>query len=522
MPNPALPRRSLALPVAAAVFLACASRESEREHPREPAEQAASSVSPASSAAPPGSLAPAPAVPPAGRAEPEVGRVYAKTRFVWIRPEPNENGWLGFLWFGGSVPLKDKEPKNGPGCTSWYAIEPRGYVCVDGTRATLDPKDEELTRMLPYAPDVASPWPHRYAESRGVYRYSEIPAAKEQRFREWDLADHLARVEEAKRGGKPHESLLGVDLSPATSPGFSLGRLPSTIHEPRQRLTPLSTVAYSAEAAGEDRTWLLSADLLWVPKDRVVPYKKVTFAGVFLGKDAKLPLAFFRSKDRPKFKLDGARLLESADHFARLGHVELTGNRREQDGVTYLETREAGIWVKKGDAVVPNPQEKTPWGAPVGGADTRDGPAGRRTWLEASVWDGWLVAYEGTRPVFATLIAPGRGGTPRRGVDPIETASTPVGVFPITGKFATATMVAPGEFIHSDVPWAQNFHGPHALHGAYWHDDWGDRKSGGCVNVSPIDGKWLFEFTEPPIPEGWHGVRWRPNQEPATTFVVHD
>ena len=49
----------------------------------------------------------------------------------------------------------------------------------------------------------------------------------------------------------------------------------------------------------------------------------------------------------------------------------------------------------------------------------------------------------------------------------------------------------------------------------------GEPKSGGCVNVSPIDGKWLFEFTEPPIPDGWHGVRWRPNVEPATTFIVH-
>ena len=177
--------------------------------------------------------------------------------------------------------------------------------------------------------------------------------------------------------------------------------------------------------------------------------------------------------------------------------------------------------MKKADAVVPTPQPKTPWGAPVGGADTKEGPAGRRTWVESSVWEGWMVAFEATRPVFATLIAPGRGGTPAKGIPAIDTAATPVGVFPITGKFATATMVAPGDYVHSDVPWAQNFSGPHALHGAYWHDDWGDRKSGGCVNVSPIDGKWLFEFTEPPMPEGWHGVRWRPNVEPATTFIVH-
>jgi hypothetical protein len=45
--------------------------------------------------------------------------------------------------------------------------------------------------------------------------------------------------------------------------------------------------------------------------------------------------------------------------------------------------------------------------------------------------------------------------------------------------------------------------------------------SGGCENVSPIDGKWLFYFTEPELPDGWHGVRWEPKLGPATTFVVH-
>ena len=200
-----------------------------------------------------------------------------------------------------------------------------------------------------------------------------------------------------------------------------------------------------AEALADDRTWLLSADLLWVPKDRVVPYKQVDFKGVHLGKDARLPLAFFRSKDRPQFQLAGDKLIETAERFERLSFVELTGEQREQEGSTYLETRQPGRWVKKSDAVVPTPQEKTPWGAPVGGEDTKQGPAGRRTWIESSVWQGWMIAFEGTRPVFATLIAPGRGGTPKKGVDAIETAATPVGVFPITGKVATATMVAPGD-----------------------------------------------------------------------------
>jgi lipoprotein-anchoring transpeptidase ErfK/SrfK len=122
--------------------------------------------------------------------------------------------------------------------------------------------------------------------------------------------------------------------------------------------------------------------------------------------------------------------------------------------------------------------------------------------------------------VFATLISAGRGGAPVAGRDPVETASTPTGRFKITGKFATATMVAPNEVVHSEVPWAQNFSGPHALHAAYWHDDWGELASGGCINLSPRDARWLSEFSEPRLPEGWHGVRWLPELEASTTLIV--
>ena len=148
-------------------------------------------------------------------------------------------------------------------------------------------------------------------------------------------------------------------------------------------------------------------------------------------------------------------------------------------------------------------------------------PKGRGTWLEVAVTAGYLIAYEGTKPVFTTLISPGRGGFAKPGEDPIEHALTPTGTFPVSGKFATATMEAPGELIHSDVPWTQNFSGPHALHSAYWHDSWGEFKSGGCVNLSPIDGRTLFEFTEPALPPGWHGVRWLPWLGPSTLVVVH-
>jgi hypothetical protein len=440
-------------------------------------------------------------------------RVYALTRYVWIWPEPDATlQWIGFLWFGGSVALRSTEPVAGAGCDHFYAIQPRGYVCVDERRATLDANNPVLAAIRPYAPQVDTPWPHHYGESRGLVRHAQLPEDRPERQRE---------PERAMDGGSPYPMLADAGLA-STEPVIELPALPRGLREDRAELRMRSTVAYSAETLFQGRSWLLSADLMWMPEDRVRLYPEVSFHGVHLDQDAHLPLAFFRGKDRPKYRrLSDGSLEPTGLAFARLSWVELTGRSLEDEGDKFLEVSD-GSYVRAKDAVLPELRDRTPWGAKVGEKDdTGLAPRGRGTWIDVSVWGGWLLAYEGTRPVFATLVSPGRGGTPEEGKDPIETAATPTGRFNITGKFKTATMVAPGELIHSDVPWAQNFTGPYALHGAYWHNDWGELKSGGCVNVSPIDGKWLFEWTEPTAPPGWHGVRWLPRLEPATTFIVH-
>lgn len=505
--------RFLALFVAGAVA-GCASTERKGDVDEAP-EPARSSAT-----------APEPEVPDAAMAptapEDDSPRVYAKSRYVWVVSQPGAEGWIGFLWFGSSVKLRPLEPVAAGSCTKWVAIEPRGWVCANGVRATTDASDPALATLREYGPRVDTAWPHHYGESRGLLRHKEIPSAEQQKRSEWDFASHMERVEQARRGETRHASLQGVNLDPAPETPIDLLGLPSTVHEPRKRLLPSSTVSYIAERRAEGRDFLLTGDLMWVPKDRVTLYPKVTFEGVDLSNGAvELPIALFRGKERPKLiERDGA-FVESGETFPRLSFASLSGKQSVVGGETYLQTRDGRFWVKKSDAVVPTPQAKTPWGAPVGGQDTEAGPGGRRTWMQASIWGGWLIAYEGTKPVFVTMISPGRGGTPVPGTPAIDTAATPTGVFKITGKFATATMEAPGEYIHTDVPWAQNFSGPHALHGAYWHDDWGNRKSAGCVNVSPIDGRRLFHWTEPQIPVGWHGVRWNPRDEPATTFVIH-
>jgi hypothetical protein len=348
-----------------------------------------------------------------------------------------------------------------------------------------------------------------------------LPGEHLQRDTEPDYREHRARVERAL-AGDTSALVSGVDLTPATA--FDPFPLPgAALRDGHVRLKARSTVAWTRETLHEGRSFLLADDLWWVPKDRVVVYPPVTFHGVHLGKEASLPLAFFRGHDRPRFvRAANGDMQRTEPPFARLSWVELSGRREARGAVTYLETKQAGVYVLENDAVLPEPRKATPWGTRLDAARDPQAPArGRRTWIEVSILGGWLLAYEDRTPVFATLISAGLGGPAKQGREPLETSSTPTGSFKINGKFATATMVSRTEQINSSVPWALTFSGPYAVHGAYWHDAWGELKSGGCINVSPIDARWLFyEFSEPHMPENWHGLRWLPQLEPSTTLLI--
>ncbi len=449
---------------------------------------------------------------------------------MWIHAEARPgNGWVGYLSLGGSAPLRggsvEAARTAGFGCSAWYAIEPRGYVCADDA-ATIDPKDPAVVALLRDAPRLDSPWPFDYAESVGTPRYEKLPSPEEQRKVEWDLDKHQKLIEAARaaKGASSAEvtekALVGVDLQPAGVPPPELHAFGPAVREARTWVALGSTVAYNRAFDFGGRTFLLASDKMLIPKDRVRPYPRSPFHGVELGKEVTLPLAYFRKEARPKYKreADGSFVKTEAS-WARHAWVMLTGEEVGTGAKTYLPTREPGMFALASDASV----IRAATIAPASKADPKLVDPGRRTWLDVSVLGGWLVAYEGLTPVFATLISPGRGGIPYEGLDPLETASTPTGTFRVDGKFATATMVSSSNdtIVHTEVQYVQNFHGPHALHGAYWHDQWGEPKSGGCVNLAPIDAKRVFEWTEPELPKGWYGLRSVPEAGPVTAVWVH-
>jgi hypothetical protein len=248
---------------------------------------------------------------------------------------------------------------------------------------------------------------------------------------------------------------------------------------------------------------------------------------VELGKDIKLPLAYIRESPRTKYRrAEGGEFTASEEQWPRLTRLELTGQSIDVGRTKYLETSDKGFWVKERDASVLRPSGLTPWGDRIdvpGAVDKIRWPnkpvpskGGRATWVEVSVHQGWMIAYEGERPVYATLMASGRGEK----IGDFVQSATPDGVFQINGKYLISTMDI-GALIHFDVPFAMPFHGAYALHAAYWHDNWGEKVSLGCVNLSPLDAKWLFHWAEPSIPEGWDGMRVDNVTGYATVVVIH-
>ncbi len=104
-------------------------------------------------------------------------------------------------------------------------------------------------------------------------------------------------------------------------------------------------------------------------------------------------------------------------------------------------------------------------------------------WVAVNLSQQTVVCYEGDRAVFAALAATGVAGTP-----------TVQGIFRTWRRLETGKMVGPGYDIE-DVTWTCYFYSGYALHTAYWHDLFGRPRSHGCVNLSPHDAWWIYQWS---------------------------
>ncbi|HUQ06572.1 MAG TPA: L,D-transpeptidase [Kofleriaceae bacterium] len=118
-------------------------------------------------------------------------------------------------------------------------------------------------------------------------------------------------------------------------------------------------------------------------------------------------------------------------------------------------------------------------------------------WIDLDRDEQVMIAYDGDTPVFATLFSSGR-----------RKADTPPAIYRIRSKSSLTKMTAEeredSHYEVSEVPWATRFRSGLYFHAAYWHDRFGKANSHGCVNLSPIDAKWVYDWTEPVMPAGWN------------------
>jgi hypothetical protein len=106
-----------------------------------------------------------------------------------------------------------------------------------------------------------------------------------------------------------------------------------------------------------------------------------------------------------------------------------------------------------------------------------------------------LSCYEGSTEVFFCRVSTGYG----------ERFSTPTGDQAVSWKIFSIHMAAntgsDSGYDTMAVPWPVffNTNAGAAIHGTFWHNDFGTRRSHGCVNVTPEDAKWIFRWSTPGI-----------------------
>ena len=139
--------------------------------------------------------------------------------------------------------------------------------------------------------------------------------------------------------------------------------------------------------------------------------------------------------------------------------------------------------------------------------------SGQEKWVEVSLSEQKLRAWEGNKIVMEFLISSGKW------------APTPTGDFTIWYKTKSQSMVGGSRDLGTyynlpNVPYNMFFYQGFAVHGAYWHNNFGHPMSHGCVNAPISNAAQLFEWTGPYVAPDQNAVR-ATAENPGTRVYVH-
>ena len=447
------------------------------------------------------------------------GELGATSWLVRVHAEPKRSSKvIGYLRAGTRVAAREERRPPSDRCKKgWRTIAPSGWVCM--TEMTDDMQHEVVRAIRP--PDVTRRLPYMYGTvTRGGPVYARIPTAKHLETYEPSLEEHLGKWRKDRESGATY----GLDVWLRHTEGKSV---PSAIDALEQRITDTEIPFFlrdgrtapviakeMAEAGGdavkvdqvdrrqgrafihsflhEGRRYNVTPDLLVIPADRCRPIRGSGFHGWQVDKELRFPFALVRRAGGKSYRLEGKKLVEAADLEWRSAHL-LTGKQMFHRDLLHYET-DKGLWIDDRHASRIDPAKRWPKWAKQG-----------QKWIDVNITKQVLVAYEGKTMVYATLVSTGEAGLE----DAEHTTATKRGIFRIHKKWLSTTMdseMVGEEFELRDVPYVQYFEEGYAIHGAYWHDGFGQPKSHGCINLAPEDARRLFFWTDPPVPQGWHGA----------------
>jgi hypothetical protein len=339
-----------------------------------------------------------------------------------------------------------------PGCLSrWLLVGPLAYVCQDKVKLSEEPPGVAAT--IHPEPKDALPFKYWFVGSNGAEAYGSVREAEDE-----------TPLEQLDRGW----SIAGVSETVHRGTTYVVTRRGRLV--PRSQLGAIVASAFRGEELDAEPGAPIGVGWILPEKANVVA-----------------------DPSKPGAKAAGTR--------TRLSTIAIA-ERKTIGKVEWLRIGDAE-WIRASDARVPV----------LAARPAEVAPAAR--WIDVDTATQTLVAYEGDRPVFATVVSTGRAATP-----------TPRGVFKIWVKLRTAKMSNADDrdlpedgssYSIEDVPWVQYFSNGIALHGAFWHRRFGHPHSHGCVNLAPLDAMRLFGWTTPRLPRGWDAAF--PTAAEASTVV---
>jgi LysM repeat protein len=111
-------------------------------------------------------------------------------------------------------------------------------------------------------------------------------------------------------------------------------------------------------------------------------------------------------------------------------------------------------------------------------------PASSGKWIDVNLSQQKLTAYEGSTSVFTTAVSTGVASHP-----------TVTGTFNIYIKYTSQAMSGGSgrEYYYlPGVPYVMYFYGSYAIHGTYWHHNFGHPMSHGCVNLPTPAAQFMY------------------------------